>query len=120
WMSAAPAASQVRAVATSSSRVVGSCGTSAFACSAPVGATVMRVADDAVAMAVSVSGPDGAVDTSPTSSPDEFSLRLASAARRGERKPLQAGKVGSGGDDDGLRTGHGSRDQVDVHGSVAL
>ena len=43
WIIAAPAASQAWAVSTSSSRVVGSCGKSAFASSAPVGATVIRV-----------------------------------------------------------------------------
>ena len=43
WIIEAPAASQRRAVSTSSSRVVGSCGQSALACSAPVGATVIRV-----------------------------------------------------------------------------
>ena len=54
WISEAPAASQRRAVSTSSSRVVGSCGTSALVCSAPVGATVMRVpAVDDVVMASS-------------------------------------------------------------------
>ena len=41
--STAPAASQATAVSTSSSSVVGSCGKSALATSAPVGATVMRV-----------------------------------------------------------------------------
>ena len=46
WMSAAPAASQRRAVSTTSSSVVGSCGRSALACSAPVGATVMSVPVD--------------------------------------------------------------------------
>ena len=40
WIIAAPAASHSRAVATSSSRVVGSCGQSALLVSAPVGATV--------------------------------------------------------------------------------
>ena len=39
---AAPAASHATAVSTSSSSVVGSCGQSALAVSAPVGATVMR------------------------------------------------------------------------------
>ncbi len=43
WIIAAPAASQRFAVSTSSSRVVGSAGTSAFAVSAPVGATVIIV-----------------------------------------------------------------------------
>ena len=58
WISAAPAASQRLAVSTSSSRVVGSWGRSALACSAPVGATVMRVPTgvDEVAMAPIMSG----------------------------------------------------------------
>src|SRR3954454_1725744 len=43
WIIAAPDASQRLAVSTSSSRVVGSAGQSAFAVSAPVGATVIRV-----------------------------------------------------------------------------
>src|SRR5438874_10791520 len=43
WMSAAPAAWHALAVETSSSRLQGSAGTSAFADSAPVGATVMSV-----------------------------------------------------------------------------
>src|SRR4051794_9745664 len=43
WISDAPAASQAFASATSSSSVVGSCGRSVLTCSAPVGATVMRV-----------------------------------------------------------------------------
>jgi D-tyrosyl-tRNA(Tyr) deacylase len=43
WIIAAPAASHSRAVWTSSSSVVGSWGQSAFAVSAPVGATVMRI-----------------------------------------------------------------------------
>ena len=41
WIIAAPAASQSAAVRAISSGVVGSCGQSAFAVSAPVGATVM-------------------------------------------------------------------------------
>ena len=43
WIIAAPAASQALAVATSSSRVTGSAGTSALLDSAPVGATVIMV-----------------------------------------------------------------------------
>jgi hypothetical protein len=43
WITAAPTAWQSRAVATISSTVTGSAGTSAFADSAPVGATVIRV-----------------------------------------------------------------------------
>src|SRR4051794_21837748 len=43
WTTAAPTRSQSFAVATTSSTVTGSAGTSAFADSAPVGATVMRV-----------------------------------------------------------------------------
>src|ERR1700712_470181 len=43
WTRDAPTASQALASATSSSSVVGSCGQSALAVSAPVGATVMRV-----------------------------------------------------------------------------
>src|SRR5215218_2341390 len=43
WITAAPTASQSRAVAATSSTVTGSAGTSALADSAPVGATVRRV-----------------------------------------------------------------------------
>src|SRR5262249_14902991 len=43
WIMAAPARSQSRAVATNSSSVTGRLGTSALACSAPVGATVINV-----------------------------------------------------------------------------
>ena len=46
WMSAAPAASQAVAAATSSSRVAGSAGASDLAVSAPVGATVIMVGVD--------------------------------------------------------------------------
>src|SRR5215831_8645153 len=44
WITAAPASRHSLAVVTSSSRVTGRAGTAAFSDSAPVGATVMRVA----------------------------------------------------------------------------
>jgi len=57
WINEAPACSQRTAVSTSSSMVVGSCGTSALALSAPVGATVMRVADAALWLRPAVKRP---------------------------------------------------------------
>src|SRR5580765_8948148 len=93
WMSDAPAASQATAVATSSSRVVGSCGTSCLASSAPVGATVMRVPDDVV------------MRTS-------WHLPYAGHDRR------SCGR--SGLDDDSLRGGDAFNDKIHIGRSVSL
>ena len=104
-MSAAPAASQRRAVSTSSSSVVGSWGRSALVCSAPVGATVMRVprgaaADGVVMAAIMPPGP--------------------AARRPAAAGPEDRARTLSGRDDDRLRGGEVVGDKVGVSAMLRL
>ena len=107
WIIAAPAASHSRAVATSSSRVVGSWGQSALVVSAPVGATVTRRASDGTVMAPSCQRACGStllplgVTVLGEDADGEHEQRGAEEGAEGVGDDVTAG-AGAGGQDEAL------------------